>query len=564
MNTTKAACISVATLLAISAPVVRGRQGSEAARRCEALQTTSIPATAIGLPTKGARLTSARLLPATPHTKTAPTPFNASGVTLARPEYCEVTGDIAPVDSAAPPIRFQVNLPTEWNGKALHMGGGGYDGTVVTAIGAGPRAPDTAPYPITRGFATFGSDSGHEGNDASFALNDEALVNFVYAQLKKTRDTAMAVIQARYDRTPTRTYFFGQSEGGREGLTVTQRFPRDYDGVIVTAPAIHFTKVMMRFNDVATALARPEGFLTPANISTFGNAVLAQCDGNDGVADGFVGNYLACKLDLTALRCAAASAPKEGCFTDAQLATLNAVYGPTTWKDASGTTILAYPRYLVGGGEALPSGLALWITGRQPMPRPQPPGKAMNQQLGIGIGPFYGNSAVRYLVARDPALDTIDFDARPYADRVVAAVKLLDSADPNLREFHMRGGKLIVLHNTADLAVSPVATMEYYDALVKTLGADAVRRFARLYIVPGGDHGGGNAPSKVDLLGMLDRWVVGGQAPDGTEIAGEYGPDLRVIRSKPLCAYPTYPRYVGTGDRNAAKSYRCAAAKSSS
>jgi feruloyl esterase len=103
--------------------------------------------------------------------------------------------------------------------------------------------------------------------------------------------------------------------------------------------------------------------------------------------------------------------------------------------------------------------------------------------------------------------------------------------------------------------------MEYYEAVVKTLGADTVRQFARLYIVPAGDHGGGNAPSKVDLLGMLDRWVVNRQAPTGTEIAEEYGPDLRVMRSKPLCAYPMYPQYMGSGDKNAAASYRCTAAR---
>ena len=557
MNLTNFTWMVTPALLLIATPAVSAQTSGDPAQRCAALQSMSVAPSTIALPTKGARVTSARLAAAAPETKDA-----QGRVTLARPEYCEVKGEIASVDAAAPPIRFQVNLPTGWNGKVVHMGGGGYDGNVVTAIGAGPRAPDTAPYAISRGFATFGSDSGHEGNNASFALNEEALTNFAYAQLKKTRDTAMSLIKARYGRMPEKTYFFGQSEGGREGMTVAQRFPRDYDGVIVTAPAMHFTRIMMHFNDIATALAKPGGFLTPENIAAFGSAVLAQCDTNDGVADGIVGSYLGCKFDASALRCGGASAPKEGCLTDAQLETLNVVYGPTTWKDASGKAIVSYPRYLMGGGEALPSGLAQWTVGRNPMPRPQPAGAAMNQQqLGIATGGFYGNSAVRYLVTKDPALDTIGFDHRQYADRIAAAVKLLDSADPNLREFQMRGGKLLMLHNTADLAVSPVATMEYYDAVVKMLGADTVAQFARLYIVPGGDHGGGNAPSKVDLLGMLDRWVAGGQAPTGKEIAEEYGPDQRVTRSKPLCAYPTYPQYEGSGDKNAAASYRCAAAR---
>jgi Tannase and feruloyl esterase len=98
-----------------------------------------------------------------------------------------------------------------------------------------------------------------------------------------------------------------------------------------------------------------------------------------------------------------------------------------------------------------------------------------------------------------------------------------------------------MLHNTADLAVSPIATIDYYNAMVKALGQDTVDRFVRLYIVPGGDHGGANAPSKVDLSGMLDNWVVDGKAPGSDAIAAEYGADMKITRSKPLCVSPYYP-----------------------
>jgi len=36
---------------------------------------------------------------------------------------------------------------------------------------------------------------------------------------------------------------------------------------------------------------------------------------------------------------------------------------------------------------------------------------------------------------------------------------LINSNAPNVVEFQKRGGKLIIIHNTADMAVSPVATM---------------------------------------------------------------------------------------------------------
>lgn len=537
---------------------VEGQSGTDPARACAALAgVTTGPAT-ISLPTRGAVITSTQLIPASAETQSPPSPFNPSGVTLARPEYCEVKGDIVPVDPTAPPIRFQVNLPSQWNEKALHQGGGGYDGTLVTALGALPRAPDTTPYPITRGYATFGSDGGHDGNDASFALNQEALTNFAYGHLKKTHDVAMSLIKARYGRLPRLTYFVGQSGGGRQGLEVAQRFPNDYDGVVVTAPAINYSNLMMRFTDVATALGRSGGFLNTAEIQAFGDAALAQCDRNDGVADGIVGDYLACNFNASVVRCAGGTDSGDNCLSDAQLATIAAVYRPTEWKDASGKPIMTYPRFLIGGGESKPGNMPQWITGRAPMPRPQPAGKDMNlQQLGIGVAAYYGNSAVRYLVVKDPSFDTFAFDPKPYATQVVDAVKLLASNNPDLRPFQKHGGKLIMLHNTADLAVSPVATINYYDAVVKAVGRSLVEQFARLYVVPGGDHGGANAPSKVDLLGMLDRWADGGQAPGEDAIAQEFGPDRTVIRSKPLCAYPNYPKYAGQGDPNAAASYRC-------
>ena len=420
-----------AALLSLCVAGVSAQANGDSAEACTALASTAIPAGMIGLPTKGATVKTARLVAATAQTRTAPTAFNPSGVTLARPEYCEVKGEIASVDPMAPVIHFQVNLPSEWNGKALHQGGGGYDGTLVTATGALPRAPDTAPYPLTRGYVTFGSDGGHEGNDASFATNQEALTNFAYAQLKKTRDVAMALVMTRYHRVPAKMYFVGQSEGGREGLTVAQRFPQDYDGVVVTAPAINFVNLMLRFSDVATALARPGGFLNTAQIQAFADSVLARCDMNDGVKDGIIGNYLGCDPDPAALRCGAAA--NDSCLTDPQIATLRAVYSPKEWKDSAGKVISSYPRFLVGGGEAQPSNMPTWIAGRAPMPHPQPAGKAFNpQQLGLGIAATYGNSAVRYLIVNDPAFDTFAFAPASYARQTAEAIKLLASNDPNL------------------------------------------------------------------------------------------------------------------------------------
>ena len=92
-------------------------------------------------------------------------------------------------------VPFQVNLPAKWNGKAVHMGGGGFNGTVVTGQGAVSMGLAGVP-PLSQGYATFGSDSGHQDptGGPSFAANDEALLNYGALHLKKTLDVATDII----------------------------------------------------------------------------------------------------------------------------------------------------------------------------------------------------------------------------------------------------------------------------------------------------------------------------------------------------------------------------------
>src|SRR6185295_5441502 len=64
-----------------------------------------------------------------------------------------------------------------------------------------------------------------EQTSDEWALNDEAIRNLGYMQLKKTHDAAMVLIQRAYGERPRFNYFFGASQGGREGLVVAQRYP---------------------------------------------------------------------------------------------------------------------------------------------------------------------------------------------------------------------------------------------------------------------------------------------------------------------------------------------------
>jgi hypothetical protein len=231
--------------------------------RCEELVGWKLAATAIGLPTRGASVETASL----------------SAANDPNGKYCKVNGAIHSVDASAQPIRFQINLPGDWNEKAVHAGGGGYDGTLVDALRVS-FAGERDERPVAAGYATFGSDSGHQSSGftdpapAKFALNDEELANFGGAQLKKTHDVAREAIRRYYGASPKRVYFYGSSQGGHEGLIVAQRWPKDYDGVVAIHPAYNFTALQLSGLHVGKVLYRsPGAWLAPARC----NSSLARC-----------------------------------------------------------------------------------------------------------------------------------------------------------------------------------------------------------------------------------------------------------------------------------------------
>src|SRR5688572_26859778 len=309
------------------------RAGADANAGCGTL-TAAIGASKIGLPTSGATIDSATLIAPSALAVAERGPTPAATVTPAAPEYCRVLGRIAPIDSSAPPILFQVNLPTQWNGRSVQYGGGGFNGVLITGLGLVPAAPYDKPSPLAQGYVTVGTDSGHQNQPGQppqvFALNDEALVNFAHASYKKVRDVAVALTQRAYGHAPQKLYFMGSSEGGREALTMAQRYPQDFDGIFSRVPVINWTGLQHAGtrNSIATF---GEGWLRPAQVQLVHNAVLASCDTTDGVADGIVSNPVAClqRFDPASLRCAAGTSG-DNCLNDAQVQAVRTLRSP--WR----------------------------------------------------------------------------------------------------------------------------------------------------------------------------------------------------------------------------------------
>ena len=449
----------------------------------------------------------------------------ASGAT---PTFCKVTGTIPPE------LDFEIRLPDAWNGKLYYGGGGGYDGAVTPVI-----TP-----PLAQGYAEVVSNGGHRGDgmSAEFAAKSPRAAELFGSQ---SVPTVMAIapraIAAAYGAAPSRSYFEGCSNGGREALMAVQRHPQLFDGVIARAPAYNWVGLIGAFHRTARALAAPGGAFTPAKTSLLAWRVREVCDGLDGVVDGVVANPRACtarRLKLVSLRCRGGRDTGDRCLSDAQLAVLRAW---TTDVRFHGAKPYVSRGYNLTGNEDDPMGFGVWVSGDGDV-----------RKAGQYI--LQDTTAKAYL-ARNPDArsgDDTRWDRDPGALDALAALN--DATDPDIRPFIDKGGKLILWHGGADAALSVNSTIDYVKTMRRTVGPARAAAATRFYVAPGVNHcEGGAGPDQTDLLKALDAWVSSGIAPE-TLVARKLDAGGAVVRSMPLCPYPQYPRHVGAaGDKVSAQ-----------
>ncbi|MFC1781763.1 tannase/feruloyl esterase family alpha/beta hydrolase [Planctomycetota bacterium] len=226
---------------------------------------TSIPVSEIGEPVSAVNLSE---------------PQWVSGADAAS-SYAVVEGSMMPVDPDGFPINFRVILPAIWSRRAIQQGGGGNNGTITVQAGGG-RGGRGGGGTSNQGIARYGSDSGHQAGGGmagrggrsgqqtggsnsgdAWALNDEAIKNLGYMQMKKTHDAAMVIMERVYGERPRFNYYIGTSQGGREALTVAQRYPQDYDGIVSNVPIVNFSSLMMAPEFIRIQEKKLENWVTP-------------------------------------------------------------------------------------------------------------------------------------------------------------------------------------------------------------------------------------------------------------------------------------------------------------
>ncbi|MEO6339997.1 MAG: tannase/feruloyl esterase family alpha/beta hydrolase [Caulobacteraceae bacterium] len=442
-----------------------------------------------------------------------------------RAEFCLVKGYIAPQ------VQFELRLPTAaYTGRYLQSGCGAMCGVVGQSLGS--RTNDRRLF--SGAFAVAFDNAGHySAGDATWAIGaPELRADFAYRSSHKTATVAKAVIAAYYGAPPQFSYFAGCSNGGRQGLNEVQKFPNDFNGVVVGS-SISMPVVMNRYIWEAQAGLDAQGqpIITRDDARLLHGAVMARCDDADGVKDGQIDDPRACRFDPAEIGCKPGAAAGS-CLTPAQVAVVRKLYqGPLDEKGR---------RQFPGGA---PYGSELdWHS----------PGGFTGQVKGIATA-FMTNLVFPGQLPESFGWRDWRFTSAQF-DKMRKAAAAYEAGATDLSPFRKAGGKLLMWQGTADNTAGAYGMPEYLQAVGGRMGGPAsIRDFTRLFMVPAVYHcAGGYLPYETDLLAGIVDWVELGRAPDALLATAPLPGGA--TRQRPVFAYPAKARYRG-GDINAAASF---------
>ena len=458
--------------------------------------------------------------------------------TATLPEYCVVHAKFN--DST---LKFEAQLPTSgWNAKLTWLGGGGFDGSFSQ-----PTAAYYSKSIVAEKYVTVSTNGGYdrptdtlEYFKAKFAFDPVKLADFTYLSNHRSIPAAKDLIQRAYGAAPTRSYFEGCSMGGHEAMIESERFPNDFDGIVARAPAAN-VMVFTQFNRVAKAVRTPGGSLNAAKQTLLANAVLAQCDAQDGLADGIISKPQACNYDPAVLRCAGGTDTGNTCLSDAQISTVKTITTGITTADG----VFSHPGYYFGA-ENSPNGWGEYIWA--------------NPGLGDSLQGLFSDGFVRSFITRDLAYNTANWDVNQWLPEMSIIGSMFHAFNPDLSGLQARGAKMIVVNGATDTSVTAKDASRYYDMVVQTMGQANADKVLETFIEPGVGHClGGVGPDTVDLMKAVVTWVENGTPPSAQNLTLSKldATTGAVTLARPLCKYPSYPRYKGSGDVNSAANFAC-------
>jgi feruloyl esterase len=330
---------------------------------------------------------------------------------------------------------------------------------------------------------------------------------------------AKEIIKAFYGEPPSRSYFYGCSTGGGQGVHEALQFPGDYDGITAGAQSANATHLAVaRIWNHAAFQTRPVG-ITAAQLTAISGAILKKCAGKDGglASDNFLRDPRRCSWEPAALQCGGTPADPAICLTDVQVGAMRKLYqGPINPR--TGERIFA--------GQTLGS--------------ERNPGASNPLSLQTEVRPnasvprwVFGANWDWQTFDYDHDVDTIDAYTQPvsmpaYGSEMAAQ---LNANTADLEEFKSHGGKLILWHGFEDPEIPTLDTVAYYERLIasqtpgnghgkgeRKVGLRRTQEFARLFLLPGVGHCYGGAgpdiPGSFGWPSVVLDWAEHGIVPD--------------------------------------------------
>jgi feruloyl esterase len=439
----------------------------------------------------------------------------------ALPAFCRVAATLKPSPSSD--IHMEMWMPIAgWNGHFRGTSPNGLGGVInYNAMGVG----------LTDGFAVASTDTGHQGGATAWMQVPDKVTDFAGRAMHETTAVGKALTAAYYGTAPKYSYMIECGGGSAAALHEVQKYPADYNGVVVGGHAAHLTRQI--FGQLWLWQAtHPNGaaILPAAKLQVVHDAVLAKCDMLDGVKDGLLEDPTRCTFDPKEIECR--SGDGADCLTTQQVDAVRKIYaGPTN------------PRTHERVWSPLFRGSELDWRFFTDAPGP------------IGIA----TSTLRDAILKDPAWDyrtsPVDYDRDvAMADR--SDLARVNASNPDISAYVQRGGKLILSGGWNNALVPAGAVVDYYRNVQSAIGGDATRRAVRLYMVPGMiECNGGPGTDTFDMLGVMRRWVERGQTP--TQVVASRVEHGKVVRTRPLCPYPQVATYQGKGSTDDAKNFVC-------
>ena len=363
--------------------------------------------------------------------------------------------------------------PDAWNSRLIGCGnGGGAGGLTTFAVSDHAR----------QGYVAVTTDLGTAPNPYLAGIdNPEVWRDYGHRATHLMTVVAREIIRQFYGRDPDYAYFLGGSTGGQQALSLAQRHPEDYDGILAWVPAHCRTPLHAYFLWNYQHTHRRDGSLlfTKEQEASYIATALEYVSSRETFPHGrgrFVADPRWSAEDREAVL--AEAVRRDPTLTPEHVAALRALQdGPVHART----------------GRRIFEGL--------------PPATAFE--------PAYGNLyIINWVFGKDPDLFAIDFDRD--IDRYFELLSPdLDAEDENLDAFRAHGGKLILFSGTADSCVPYTATLAYYKRVIDHIGSvEKTQESILYYLLPGRAHGGGPGVQLIrDDFRLLRDWREKGIRP---------------------------------------------------